>query len=531
MKLKKNVTLDKLRGGFYTPSTIADFILSWAINGDKHSRILEPSCGDGSFLKSLKKGKYDFDSITAIEYDKEEADKAQKIDVNNKEIIVGDFHRYCNSTKDRYDIVIGNPPYIRYQYFDKFQQQEAIKIFNRNGISYSKLLNSWGAFVVGCTELLKEHGKLGFVLPSEILQVINARVIREFLLKEFNKISIVSFKKLVFEKIQQDVILLLCEKGKENSHIEFLEVENDACLKNIDLGKLKNPSKKIYTSEKWTRYFLDQEELDFLHKIENCKKISMLGDFAKVEVGITTGSNEFFTVTDNTVKKYHLEKYAKPLLGRSVQIKGCNFTFDDLLENKKNNAKANLLLFSESKKIKDKNVLDYLSYGVTQGVSSGYKCKIRNEWQIIPAPSISDAFFSRRNSLSAKFVLNECGAYSTDTMHRVWIKDNVQAKSLIVSYYNSITFCFVELAGRTFGGGALELMPSEVENLYIPYNESNNILFDTLNQMIRESRSIEKIIDFMDEEILIKKLKFSRSDVEIAKKIRNKLSQRRLNKK
>lgn len=177
MKLKKNINLDKLRGGFYTPETITKFILAWAFNGNKFCDILEPSCGDGAFLKSLKKGKYSFNSVTAIEYYKEEAQKAQKVTLQNTKVIISDFHKYCNTTSQKFDIVIGNPPYIRYQYFDKEQQQEALKIFKKNNIKYSKLMNSWSAFVVGCTNLLNDNGKLAFVLPSEILQVINAKVI------------------------------------------------------------------------------------------------------------------------------------------------------------------------------------------------------------------------------------------------------------------------------------------------------------------------------------------------------------------
>lgn len=60
-------------------------------------------------------------------------------------------------------------------------------------------------------------------------------MIREFLLKQYSKISIVSFKKLVFEKIQQDVILLLCQKGSTEPHLEYIEVEDDKALEYIDL--------------------------------------------------------------------------------------------------------------------------------------------------------------------------------------------------------------------------------------------------------------------------------------------------------
>ena len=50
MKLITEATEEKLRGGFYTPEPIAEFVLRWGINGSSDFDILEPSCGDGVFL-------------------------------------------------------------------------------------------------------------------------------------------------------------------------------------------------------------------------------------------------------------------------------------------------------------------------------------------------------------------------------------------------------------------------------------------------------------------------------------------------
>ena len=60
MRLIKNATKEKLRGGFYTPEPIASFILKWAMEGEDSLDILEPSCGDGIFLEQLKKGEYKY---------------------------------------------------------------------------------------------------------------------------------------------------------------------------------------------------------------------------------------------------------------------------------------------------------------------------------------------------------------------------------------------------------------------------------------------------------------------------------------
>jgi len=263
MKLIKNATAEKLRGGFYTPEPIASFILKWGINGSSDYEILEPSCGDGVFLEQLKENKHKFNSVTAIEFDDVEAEKAEKIKLNNKDVINTDFHLYCNETTQKFDLVVGNPPYIRYQYFQEEQQNEAIKVFNRAKLKYSKLTNAWVSFVVGSSLLLKEKGKIGFVIPAELLQVSYAQQLREFLAHFYNKINIISFEKLVFPDIQQEVVLLLCEKNGSDSHlIEHLELRDASDLEKLDVNILKSPTKRIdFKSNKWTYYFLEQEEI------------------------------------------------------------------------------------------------------------------------------------------------------------------------------------------------------------------------------------------------------------------------------
>jgi adenine-specific DNA methylase len=532
MKLIETATKEKLRGGFYTPSAIAAFILKWAFNGNKNMDILEPSCGDGVFLEEIRYGNYQYNSVTAIEFDEIEYLKAKSLQLDKSEVIHSDFHKFCISTKKKFDLIIGNPPYIRYQYFDKKQQKYASKIFEKADLKYSKLTNAWVSFVVGSSLMLKEKGKIGFVLPAEILQVSYAQPLREFLGHYYNKINIISFEKLVFPDIQQEVVLLLCEKNNSNKHlIEHLELKDASALEKLDVTKLKSPKKRIdFKSNKWTFYFLEQEEIDFLERLQNEAIVPKLGKFAKVEVGITTGSNPFFTVPFSTVKKYNLEKYAKPLVGRSVQVPSVIFTKNDWNMNKENEARAHLLVFPKRCKLKEeKGALEYIKYGETNKIHEGYKCRIRPEWQIVPSIRVSDAFFIRRNNLYPKLIINEAKAYSTDTMHRVTVNKDIDIKALTASYYNSISLAFSEICGRSHGGGVLELMPNEVENILLPYNPENDSLLDFIDKMIREKKDISEILTVTNKKILQENLGFSNEEVLIADNIWKKLSKRRLN--
>lgn len=534
MQLIENASKEKLRGGFYTPSGIAAFMLRWAFNGRDDFDILEPSCGDGVFLEELKSAGYKFSRIKGIELDKEEAKKSRKVGLESCQILESDFHQYCVETSERFDLVVGNPPYIRYQYFDKKQQEYASEIFRRAGLKYSKLTNAWVSFVVGSSLLLKEKGKIAFVLPAELLQVSYAQPLREYLATFYNKINIVSFERLVFPDIQQEVVLLLCEKNGTNEHlIEHVEV-HDACeLDMLDMFRLKRPQKQIdFHSNKWTFYFLSQEEIDLIERIQRDGRIKKFGEFATVEVGITTGSNPFFTVPLSTVQEFNLEKYAKPLVGRSVQVPSAIFTLQDWNKNRENEARTHLLTFPKMEQLNGSiGARRYISDGVRQKINEGYKCRIREEWQIVPSLRVSEALFIRRNNIYPKLIINDAKAYTTDTMHRVNVKQGVNLQALTASYYNSLSLAFTEICGRSHGGGVLELMPNEVENVLIPYDVTNKKLLNQIDRMIRSETDVSKILELTDRRILIELFGFKEEEVVIIKGIWKKLSKRRLNRK
>lgn len=533
MKLINNASSEKLRGGFYTPEPMAEFLLRWGINGNASCEILEPSCGDGVFLDQLNKSGLPFRSITAIEINPDEASKAARIPLRNFDVINDDFHTYCNNTLQRFDLVIGNPPYIRYQYFEPNQKVAAEDIFIKAGLAYSKLTNAWASFVVGSSLLLKEEGgKLGFVLPAEILQVSFAKQLRSFLSQFFNKINIISFRKLVFPKIQQEVVLLMCEKDHSGLHnIEHIELNDISELSSIDIARLKSPPKRIdFKSNKWTFYFLEQEEIDFLESIAIEKKIPGIGKFASVEVGITTGSNDFFTVPLSTVREYGLEEFAKPMVGRSVQVNSVIFTHNDWMLNRNANAKAHLLTFPSRKQLEPLNgAARYILEGEHKGIHKGYKCGIREDWFSVPSLKISDALFIRRNNLYPRLIINDAKAYTTDTMHRVFLRQGIDIKSFTASYYNSLSLAFSEVSGRSHGGGVLELMPNEAERILLPFHENNSRLLTWIDEQIRRKTSIDKILATTDQEILGKHYGLTKREIDLAYRVWKKLSFRRLN--
>lgn len=259
MKLKKDSSEQKLRGAYYTPLKLADAIVKLFASQNIFT-VLEPSCGDGVFLDSLKNQKIlnKVDKLTAVEIEIDESEKVRNryLDFKQVEVCTEDFFDYYNRVlgKKCFDLILGNPPYIRYQYLNKGQRKMQSEILTSHGMKANKLINVWVAFIVACVQLLSEKGKIAFVIPAEILQVAYAEDLRLYLANNLSKITLITFEQLVFPDIEQEVVVFIGEKGKEEKGIRIVEMNN---LDDFDQFKLEQIGfQKIkHVREKWTKYF------------------------------------------------------------------------------------------------------------------------------------------------------------------------------------------------------------------------------------------------------------------------------------
>lgn len=538
MKLKKDSTDQKLRGAYYTPLKLAKCIIkNFATKniGD----ILEPSCGDGVFLESILESDTieKINNFTAIELEKNEAENVQKkyLNLKNVEIINDDFFNFYNINKDKkkYDLIVGNPPYIRYQYLSEIQRESLSNILTSHSMKANKLVNVWVGFVVACTHMLKENGKIAFVIPAELLQIAYAEDLRFFLSNQFNKMTIVTFKKLVFPEIEQEVVVFIGEKGGENKGIRIIETDNLDTFEKLELND-EGYQEVLHIKEKWTKYFTTPEEIKLLQNIKKDNRFSKFSEFGTINVGVTTGHNDYFSIDQTICKKYELSAATIPLIGRSSHAHGIFFTESDWNKNVNENKKAKLIVFPG----KDLNELEplhrkYIEFGEEMKVNKGYKCSIRERWYVVPSIWIPTAFFLRRNNLYPKFVLNKCNAISTDTMHRMKINAGIDEEILLLSYYNSVSFAFTEICGRSYGGGVLEILPREMGNIMLPIikslsNDKKKDLLHKIDLIVRNNENIEKALDLVDNEILIEYLGIPSEWCIMCRKIWKKLQQRRI---
>lgn len=537
MRLKKDSSEQKLRGAYYTPLRLANEMVSLFASKNIKT-VLEPSCGDGVFIDSLCITNLLDETlqVQAVEINPSEAQKVSDKYKNkpNINVLCEDFFDFYqkNYMNKNYDLILGNPPYIRYQYLTEEQRKIQSDILTTHGMKSNKLINAWVAFVVACVQMLSTEGKIAFVLPAEILQVAYAEDLRLYLSSHLQKITLITFEELVFPDIEQEVVIFIGEKGGEEKGIRIIEMQNLDDFDTLDLNRI-NFQKLQHVKEKWTKYFVTSEEITLINKIKSDNRFFRFDECALINVGITTGNNKYFSVTDETCKEYELEDVTLPLIGRSSHLHGIYFTNSDWEINRKSDKRARLVYFPDIPfdEYPEKHK-KYIELGEQAEEHKGYKCSIRDRWYIVPSVWVPDAFFLRRNNLYPKFVLNHCNAVSTDTTHRIKFYEGIDPELILLSYYNSISFAFTEICGRSYGGGVLEILPGEVGNVMLPkiqelfsYDKKNVI--NQIDDIIRNNQDVEKALDIGDE-LMIELLKIEPEWCKQCREIWKKLQRRRL---
>ncbi len=539
MLLKEDNSEQKLRGAYYTPLKLAEKMVDFFKDDVSIRTILEPSCGDGVFIDALMETLFlkEKSTVTAIEIEKSEVEKLNKkiSNVSNVTVLNEDFFEFYHKNKEtkKYDLILGNPPYIRYQYLEEKQREEMADILTAHGMKSNKLINTWVGFMVACVHMLNMNGKIAFVIPAEILQVAYAEDLRLFLSNELSKITLITFEELVFPGIEQEVIVFIGEKGNSEKGIKIIELNNLDDLETLNINT--NGFQKLnHVHEKWTKYFTTIKENELIIRLKKDRRFQKLSDTGVINVGITTGNNKYFSVDQNTVHDYDLSAVVHPLIGRSSHAHSIYFYKEDWQKNAAQGKAAYLIDFPDiSFEEYTPGQRSYIRLGEKNGENKGYKCKIRERWYRIPSIWIPDAFFLRRNNLYPKFVLNCCNAVSTDTMHRVKFNKGIEPERIVLSYYNSISFAFTEICGRSYGGGVLEILPGEAGNILIPILDGVPIdkireILKKVDRIVRNGEDIEIALDLVDNEILVKHLQVDEDICEMARIIWKKMQHRRL---
>lgn len=497
VKLVSEVSRDKLRGGFYTPRDLVSVCLDRILehsDGFKKLSILEPSCGDGAFLRGISEHEIrkSVSNFLGIELIEEEAQKCVEFSraapfeahIENANTLEWTIH-----TNEVFDAVVGNPPFVRYQFVPKSYLKSIELLGSRIGVTFRGVSNLWVPMMLGALSRLKLGGSMALVVPAEIFTGLAAGDVRLWLLRNFDGLRVDSFAPGAFPNVLQEVVVISGIRIEENSfliapskNIQF--VEHDA------LANTRHWNHRLTCkTEGWTKYLLTPNQLDALQEARSLPSIQTFGNIAKLEVSIVTGANDYFSVSDDSLEQFNLRDWAKPLLPRVRHAKGLVYRDEDHAETVNNGAKAWLLHFSEDQP--DPLEIDgadcYIQSGEALGLDKRYKTSIRVPWYRVPSVWAGKLMLSKRSHWFPQLILNEADVLTTDTIYRGNILPLYFGREadLVAAFHNSLTLLTVEIEGRSFGGGVLELVPSEIARLLVPFPVDMSDKVDNLDQKAR----------------------------------------------
>lgn len=221
----------------------------------------------------------------------------------------------------RYDAVIGNPPYVRYQDFIGENRTRARSAALTAGVPLTGLASSWAAFAVHAAEFLKPGGRLGLVLPAELLTVNYAAEVRRYLMQRFGRVQLVVFTERVFPGVQEEVVLLLAEDALASggtAYCELHQVRNAADLSTADPHPRKRTAGYRWTPRpthgKWTPALLSEPALRAYTSVEDDGLFTTLNNWGETTLGMVTGNNRYFALSPAQVAELGLsEKELLPL--------------------------------------------------------------------------------------------------------------------------------------------------------------------------------------------------------------------------
>lgn len=458
MSSNDRMPLDKCK--VYTPRDLADAIVR-SLEPDPRSKWLEPSVGKGVFLDSLCGFGITRSQICAIDVDptKYETDRLAQ---TMRGI---DFLEWHRTLQDRFDRIVGNPPYIPLSRLDTQSKKIACSIrIPGSDMTVPQTSNTWFAFLCGCMRLLKIGGNLSLILPAAWEFADYAESLRGSIHEYFRELITLRSRKPLFEEVQEGSVIIVGKGFKEmNQAHHYIKCSDKTDVVN-KLNDLAN------------NHHIDRRKPD--RKSDDPGSGVRLGDLLEIRLGGVTGQAKYFLLTEDQRKRNRLPEEALiPVLSRSKHLQNAVIIrrhWNTLLSRHER-----VWLFSPRNSVLElPDVVDYLNRLPENGGCDlrRYKIRSRSPWYQTPLPKNVDGFMSGMTRLGPWICLNKMkDLNATNTLYVVKFKDNINfaAKCAIsLALLTSNVRTELHKRRRHYADGLMKHEPGDLLSIKIQLTEN-----------------------------------------------------------
>ena len=491
------------KGVVYTPEAVADEVTRSALDsyGGEPRRILEPSVGEGAFLKSLACHDVGGSRITAIDIDEVVIARVRDC-FKGVETVHGDFLNYALELEDRsFDLIIGNPPFLKRADCDAGFRSRLREASERTGFPFAEMKNAWAVFAVVGANLVSSGGVLALVVPAQLLTARYGLAVQTHLAGMGFEIEVFAPDFKAFSSIEQDAVVLIAQLSSKGTGLvrvsRVRESSNLVPTASATVDVLENGSAAIDVKS----ILLDTQTTELLRRIRS--NWSQVSDYCESAAGIVTAANRDFILNDEDVQRLGLQPWARRILQKSSHLpSGPVFSIDDV-EQLRRSAPCNLVdLCSEDSPPLSDEAHRFISDCETRRIHKRYKCQRRTPWYNIPIVPAGDGLFFKRSNFYPRLCVNDASVLATDAAYQIRMKEGFSVRDLCFSFYNSITLLFAEVDGRSYFSGVLELTPTEFRGLPLSLLKPTDEEFSTFERLLSgANQGIARVCEIIDKKM------------------------------
>lgn len=339
-------------------------------------------------------------------------------------------------------------------------------------MSLTALASSWAALTVHSAEFLRPGGRLGLVLPAELLSVNYAAEVRRYLMRSFGRVRLILFSERVFPGVLEEVVLLLAEGAAAPGGTDRCELYQLGSATDL-AQQLDDATPQIWqpteVSAKWTAALLTEQARDGYASLVASGRFVGL----QTSLGAVTGKNKYFAVSPAEAAQLGLRSDELVPLSPpgSRHLRGLSFSTQMWRQLGAGDASTLLFQSGADRDAMSPGARAYLAAGEATKVHQAYKCKVRSPWWRVPLVAVPDLFLTYMNADTPRLTTNSARVRHLNSIHGVHLKQDrrqLGQQLLPLASLNTVTLLGAEMVGRAYGGGMLKLEPGEADRLPVP---------------------------------------------------------------
>lgn len=479
------------KGQFWTPDWVAESMVAYCVAGGSDS-IFDPAVGAGAFFRAAKTIERETGrriKLMGTEIDPEALAQAKETGLTEADlsnIRITDF--VLKPPAEQYEAIVANPPYIRHHRLApsvKAQLRTFGKELIGTGLDGRAGLHIY--FLLRALELLKEGGRLAFLVPADICEGVFASTLWKWITSNYKLDGVITFAHVAspFPGVDTNPVIFLISKTSPAPTFSWVlcnKAETRQLKEWMGNGLDGSSTDDLFISE---RKIAEALTTGFSRvPSEGSSGGVTLADFAKVLRGIATGANDFFFLTRLQARDLEIpSSFLIPAVGRTRDATA-EVISDELLDELDASGRPTLLFAPDGRPLDafPPPVREYLRKGEALGLADKSLISQRKPWYKMEARSVPPFLFAYLGRRNTRFIRNLAGVVPLTSFLCVYPLQNdpVFINKLWEVLRHPDTIANLSAVGKSYGAGAIKVEPRSLERLPIPAGVLKEVGLDDL---------------------------------------------------